>query len=200
MHESVSKTYRERITQPDNRYEERITEMLRRYPIEHPGIEFIVRTDVAIQIVDEFTALGVAVEGVTVWCYIPHFGRDKCCNDGYGGPMKEGGGWFSEYVHIGYALANPETDAPDHEKTGGSQEKIEQDNARVKQYITEDLPKEQGYSSRFRVSFLIAIPSWRFLWDAERRLQLRQRWDKRHNVFTKLKMLWIRAVSRFTKC
>jgi hypothetical protein len=153
----ISTPYWDHITDPKQGYKERIITMLSRYPIDHPGKEFIIRPDVAVDLTKELETLGIAVWAVTVWCYVPpNVHQSDCCPDGYGGPSRQtpdGMEWFSEYVHLGYSVPGfYEGEIPRNLDLAAHC------NPLVRQYLQEQLPQVRGYNSNFRVSIDLFIP------------------------------------------
>jgi hypothetical protein len=146
--------YWDRITDPKQNYKARIIELLRRYPIDRPGREFIIHPNIAIDLTRELETLGIAVWAVAVWCYVPpNVHQSECCPDGYGGPSRQtpnGMEWFSEYAHIGYEI-------PDF-YDGEMSHLAKRCNPLVRQYLQEQLPQVRGYNSNFRVSIDLFIP------------------------------------------
>ncbi len=148
--------YWNHIIDPKNNYKVKLIELLRRYPIEYPGNEFIIRPDVALEIINELTELRIAVFGVVVWCYEADMNDRDCCPDGMGGHgIGENGieSAFLEYTHLGYEI-------PNFEQLPKTLDFATYCNPQVQQYIRRQLPLEQGYNDCFRVSIYLHTPLW----------------------------------------
>ena len=151
--------YWERITSPQNGLQKKLISLLAQHPIDYPGKEFIMHPGDAPRLMNELEELGIAVEIVGVWCFVPvgKSKEDHCC-DGMGGPSRKVGDgieWFSEYVHLGFIV-------PDFHTLPHDVELAHKCNPQAKRYIEHQLPNEPGFNEYFRVSLMLYVP---LTWD-----------------------------------
>src|SRR5258708_2764560 len=178
----MTNTYFNYLTDPENSVQERLLQLLKSYPIDHSRTgshEFIMHLDDAVRLVHDLEVLGIAVIGVTVWCYVaPGMNNRECCPGGFGGPSNpigDGFEWFSEYVHLGFyvdgVIEPPPVDRlkapgymgidiPFREKFPSDLDLANRCNPLVREYLEFQLPKVRGFSELFRVSLYLYIPNW----------------------------------------
>jgi hypothetical protein len=147
--------YWEHITNPQHAYRERLVQLLAQYPVDYPGEEFIMHPADAINLIDALEKLGIAVIGVSVWCFIPAGKtKEEHCPEGMGGPSRKVNGgveWYSEYNHLGFLVSDFDRESRDINLAHRC-------NSQVRDYIEHELPKEPGYNEYLRVSPSLYIP------------------------------------------
>ena len=143
------------VTDPQNDPLGKLAGLLAQQPIDYPGKEFIMHPGDAARLVQVLEELGVAVMGVSVWCFIPAGkSKDEHCCDGMGGPSRKVGDdfeWFNEYVHLGFMV-------PDFDTIPRDTDLAHQCNPQVRDYIERQLPDEPGFNEYFRVSLMLYVP------------------------------------------
>lgn len=155
--EQVGTPYWDRITNPANSIQQKLTDLLQKYRIECVSShEYIMHPDDALTLIDDLDALGVAVDYVGAWCYGPPEKRYPGSGHWYmamGGPGRDGHFW-GEYVHLGYVI-------PDWGNVPKEGNLAEICNPLARDYIVNELPNAQVFNEYTRVSLTFYMPrSW----------------------------------------
>jgi hypothetical protein len=155
--EQAGTPYWNHITQPELQFEARLVALLKTYNILRTGKEFIMTCADSVRLIDEFQGMGIAVDIVGIFCFVPEGQSSDDCCAGYGGPGVKGG-WFQDCVLMGYS-------APEFPRDLDYAAKC---NPLARAYITDQLPKEREYSERIHVDPSPYVPlMWNLFPDTE---------------------------------
>ena len=120
-----------------------LNSLLSKYNVQIVGrgyAECIVKAENALAFIDELSAMKISIKSVTWWCHCNNQNKEKYgCPHGGGGPVSEYyEGHFSEMYHM--------------------PEKVVACNEEAKEYITNEVKRENFYSPCIDPAFWLDVP------------------------------------------